>query len=156
MSMNSFHARQGGRARDEKPAKAPVERHGLLRADALLVQRGLAASRTTTVTLADGVWRGGLSGVAFGADVALVSRVTQGCQPVGPTRTITRCQANVVEALDGQPALPLLLQDLQIADLADHRSAAPSCAPRWPVWSTPPTPRSTAAASSVPTCACAT
>jgi len=46
MSMNSFHARQGGRHRDEKPAKAPVERHGLLRADALLVHRGLAASRT--------------------------------------------------------------------------------------------------------------
>lgn len=46
MSMNSFHARQGGRPRDEKTAKPPVERHGLLRADALLVQRGLAASRT--------------------------------------------------------------------------------------------------------------
>lgn len=46
MSMNSFHARQGAAHRAEKPAKAPVERHGLLRADALLVQRGLAASRT--------------------------------------------------------------------------------------------------------------
>ncbi|MBS4019388.1 MAG: TlyA family RNA methyltransferase [Dechloromonas sp.] len=46
MSMNSFHARQGGRPRDEKPVKTPVDRHGLLRADALLVQRGLAASRT--------------------------------------------------------------------------------------------------------------
>ncbi len=50
MSMNSFHARQGGRPQlakaDEKPVKTPVERHGLLRADALLVQRGVAASRT--------------------------------------------------------------------------------------------------------------
>lgn len=50
MSMNSFHARQGGRPQlakaDEKPLKTPVNRHGLLRADALLVQRGLAASRT--------------------------------------------------------------------------------------------------------------
>ena len=50
MSMNSFHARQGARPQltkvDEKPAKTPVDRHGLLRADALLVQRGLAASRT--------------------------------------------------------------------------------------------------------------
>ena len=46
MSMNSFHARQGGRQRDEKPVKTPVDRHGLLRADTLLVQRGLAASRT--------------------------------------------------------------------------------------------------------------
>lgn len=86
---------------------------------------GLAASRTGTVTVADGVWRGGLSGVAFGEDVALVSRVTQGCQPVGPTRTITRGDANRIEQLDGQPALPLLLQDLAIADLADHRAAVP-------------------------------
>ena len=50
MSMNSFHARQGGRPQlakaDEKPVKTPVERHGLLRADTLLAQRGLAASRT--------------------------------------------------------------------------------------------------------------
>ena len=46
MSMNSFHARQGGRARDPKADKKPVERHGLMRADALLVQQGLAASRT--------------------------------------------------------------------------------------------------------------
>ena len=50
MSMNSFHARQGGRPQlakaDEKPVKTPVERHGLLRVDTLLVQRGLAASRT--------------------------------------------------------------------------------------------------------------
>ena len=84
---------------------------------------GLAASRTATVTVADGVWRGGLSGVAFTREVALLSRVTQGCQPVGPTRTITRAQANVVEALDGEPALPLLLQDLGLADLADHRAA---------------------------------
>lgn len=84
---------------------------------------GLAASRTATVTVADGVWQGGLSGVAFTREVALISRVTQGCQPVGPTRTITRAQANVVEALDGEPALPQLLQDLGLADLADHRAA---------------------------------
>lgn len=46
MSMNSFHARQSGRPRDDKPARPAVDRGGLLRADALLVQRGLAASRT--------------------------------------------------------------------------------------------------------------
>jgi small ligand-binding sensory domain FIST len=86
---------------------------------------GLAASRTATLTVADGIWRGGLSGVAFAPEVGLVSRVTQGCQPVGPTRTITRCEGNVVVELDGQSALPLLLQDLQIADLVDHRTAVP-------------------------------
>lgn len=86
---------------------------------------GLASSRSGVVTLADGVWRGGLSGVAFARDLALVSRVTQGCQPAGPTRTITRCQANLVEQLDGQPALPMLLRDLGLDDLNDHRTALP-------------------------------
>jgi small ligand-binding sensory domain FIST len=86
---------------------------------------GLAASRAATVTVADGIWHGGLSGVAFAQAVGLVSRVTQGCQPIGPTRTITRCEGNLVLALDGQGALPLLLQDLQITDLADHRTALP-------------------------------
>ena len=52
MSMNAFHARQG-RPRDAKPAKNPVDRGGLLRADALLVQRGLAASRTQAQRLID-------------------------------------------------------------------------------------------------------
>lgn len=44
--MNAFHARQSGRSLTEKPARMPIDRHGLLRVDALLVQRGLAASRT--------------------------------------------------------------------------------------------------------------
>ena len=48
---------------------------------------GLASSRGEAMHLADGVWRGGLSGVAFARDVALVSRVTQGCQPLGPVHT---------------------------------------------------------------------
>jgi small ligand-binding sensory domain FIST len=86
---------------------------------------GLAASRTGTVHLADGVWQGGLSGVAFSADVALVSRVTQGCQPVGPARTVTACERNIAVELDGAPAMDALLADLGVADLADPRQALP-------------------------------
>ena len=86
---------------------------------------GLASSRTGTVHLADGVWRGGLSGVAFTADVALVSRVTQGCQPVGPTRTVTRAERNIVVELDGRPALRCLFEDLGIAAGSDPRAALP-------------------------------
>lgn len=86
---------------------------------------GLAASRAGTLTVADGIRRGGLSGVAFTDRVALLSRVTQGSQPVGPTRTITRGEVNRVIELDGQPALPLLLRDLGLADLSDHRAALP-------------------------------
>lgn len=86
---------------------------------------GLAASRTGTVHVADGAWRGGLSGVAFGPDVAMVSRVTQGCQPVGPVRTVTACERNIAVELDGAPAMDALLADLGVAGLADPRQALP-------------------------------
>ncbi len=76
---------------------------------------GLAASRSRNLHIADGVWQGGLSGVAFTREVALVSRVTQGCQPVGPTRRVTAAERQVVLELDGQPALPCLLADLGLA-----------------------------------------
>ena len=76
---------------------------------------GLSASRTVACQIADGVLQGGLSGVAFGRDVSLLSRVTQGCQPIGPLRQITACERNVVTALDGEPALACLLRDAGIS-----------------------------------------
>ncbi len=86
---------------------------------------GVASSRTGAVQLADGVWRGGLSGVGFTADVAMVSRVTQGSQPIGPVRRVTGAEGHVVHELDGKPALPLLLLDLGLADLDHPREAMP-------------------------------
>jgi small ligand-binding sensory domain FIST len=84
---------------------------------------GLVASRSVQVQFAQsaqgqgaagGVLTGGLSGVAFGPGVPLISRVTQGCQPVSPERVITACDGHVVLELDGQPALQTLLTDLGV------------------------------------------
>ena len=92
---------------------------------------GLASSRSKTVQFAlsgygnvkgqgaaGGVFTGGLSGVAFARDVtggmALMSRVTQGCQPVSNNHEITACESNVVTGLDGKPALEVMLADLNI------------------------------------------
>ena len=77
---------------------------------------GLASARSGAhaLHLADGVFRGGLSGVAFTADVSLVSRVTQGCQPLAPARRITQCERNLVLQLDGEPALDVLVRDLAL------------------------------------------
>ena len=85
---------------------------------------GLASARTQALHIADGVFDGGLSGVAFSREVALVSRVTQGCQPVGPARRITQGERNVVAQLDGEPALDCLLRDLKI-DGDEPREALP-------------------------------
>jgi len=89
---------------------------------------GLASSRGEAVQFAvggdgnmqghgkaGGVFRGGLSGVAFAQGVSLLSRVTQGCQPVSAARTITSADGNLVTELDGEPALDVLLEDLQIS-----------------------------------------
>jgi small ligand-binding sensory domain FIST len=86
---------------------------------------GLVSSRGRPVHLADGVWQGGLSGVAFTHDVALVSRVTQGCQPVGPARRVTASDRHVLLELDGRPALPCLLEDLGLPATIDLRAALP-------------------------------
>ncbi|MEJ5989553.1 FIST N-terminal domain-containing protein [Ramlibacter sp. PS3R-8] len=88
---------------------------------------GLASSRSDVVQFAvggngnlqghgkaSGVFRGGLSGVAFGEGVQIVSRVTQGCQPIGAARRITGADGNLVVELDGKPALDVLLDDLEI------------------------------------------
>jgi small ligand-binding sensory domain FIST len=62
-----------------------------------------------------GVFSGGLSGVVFGEGVRLVSRVTQGCQPVSPEREITEADGNLLLKLDGEPALDVLMADLQVS-----------------------------------------
>ena len=86
---------------------------------------GLASSRQVGQHVADGVWQGGLSGVGFTREVALISRVTQGCQPAGPTREITACERNIVTELDGEPALRCLLRDLGLPGLDDPHAALP-------------------------------
>nr|MCU0956815.1 FIST C-terminal domain-containing protein [Hydrogenophaga sp.] len=63
---------------------------------------------------AGGVFHGGLSGVAFGPGVGIVSRVTQGAQPVAPAFIVTAADGNLVLALDEQPALERVLDTLDI------------------------------------------
>jgi small ligand-binding sensory domain FIST len=97
---------------------------------------GLTASRSASVQFAvggngniaghgaaSGVFDGGLSGVAFGAGVVLVSRVTQGCQPVGALHAVTAAQENVVLELDGEPALDVLLDTLDVTLEGDPQPA---------------------------------
>jgi small ligand-binding sensory domain FIST len=88
---------------------------------------GLSASRSQAVQFAvagngnisgqgaaSGVFSGGLSGVAFGDGVSLVSRVTQGCLPVAKAHQVTAADNHVVFELDGEPALEVLLRELNV------------------------------------------
>ena len=62
-----------------------------------------------------GVFRGGLSGVAFARGVQVVSRVTQGCKPVAPEHVVTAADGNLLLELDHMPALQVLLSDLKVS-----------------------------------------
>jgi len=63
---------------------------------------------------AAGVFEGGMSGVAFGADVQLLTRVTQGVKALAPSHRVDRADGNVVLTLDGRDALDVLQEDLGI------------------------------------------
>ncbi len=89
---------------------------------------GLASSRSEVVQFAlsgngtvkghgaaGGVFSGGLSGVAFAQGAALMSRVTQGCQPISGEHEITACDGNVITGLDGRSALDVMLGDLGVS-----------------------------------------
>ncbi len=95
---------------------------GLPSARGAAVQFALASGAQGEANSA--VFRGGLSGVAFDDSVPLLSRLTQGAQPVAAPHTVTASDAHVVIALDGEPALEVLLRERQI-DLSEPAQAVP-------------------------------
>jgi small ligand-binding sensory domain FIST len=122
----------------ETPDLAELIAEMAARTDTGYLFGGLASSRSRTVQFAaggngnirgqgaaGGVFSGGLSGVAFGEGVHLISRVTQGCQPIGRERTITAADGNVILEIDREPALDLLLSELDIS-LDAPQSAMPA------------------------------
>ncbi len=83
---------------------------------------GLSSARNQPLLFADDVMLGGVSGVAFGPQVPVLSRVTQGCQPIGPKRAIGRAEGNYLVTLDGERALDCAMEDLGLpADIPDDQ-----------------------------------
>ena len=74
---------------------------------------GLSSARSDAVQVANDVVSGGLSGVVLASDVAVSTRLTQGCSPLPPPGAqspggryrVTACDDNVIASLDGRPAL---------------------------------------------------
>ena len=112
----------------ETPDLAELINEMSLRTDSGYLFGGLSASRGPSVQFAvagngnisghgaaGGVFSGGLSGVAFGEGVGLVSRVTQGCLPLARAHQVTACTRNMVSELDGEPALDVMLRELNVS-----------------------------------------
>ena len=73
---------------------------------------GLSSSRGAFDQVAGGIARGGISGVLFQPGLTVITGLSQGCSPIGPVRTITGAQQNVVFEIEGRPALDVLKEDI--------------------------------------------
>jgi small ligand-binding sensory domain FIST len=83
-----------------------------LRTSANFLVGGLASARGDAATVGNGVSRSGLSGVLFSDRVRLITRLTQGCTPIGPHHRITEAQRNILIRLDGEQAIDVLKRDI--------------------------------------------
>lgn len=74
---------------------------------------GLTASRGQFTQLAGEVDEGVLSGVMMSLhEVPVQLGLTQGCSPIGPPRTVTGAEDNILFSIDGRPALDVLKEDI--------------------------------------------
>jgi small ligand-binding sensory domain FIST len=71
---------------------------------------GVSSSRSRTVQIANEVLSGGLSGAVLGEEVAVATRLTQGCTPYPGRFRVTEGEDNLIARLDGRPALEVLLE----------------------------------------------
>lgn len=98
---------------DARNAEVPDIIEGLAaRMQSGFVTGGITSSRFQSQQVADDVVHGGLSGVMFGAQVPVMTRLTQGVTPIAAPHQVTASQENILISLDGRPALDVLNEDV--------------------------------------------
>jgi len=82
---------------------------------------GLSSSRGASCQIANEVLEGGLSGLLLSSSVAVATRLTQGCTPLGAgsghgaaanRHVVTEGERNIIVSLDGRPALDVFKEDI--------------------------------------------
>ena len=90
----------------------------------LFLLGGIGSSRGDCLQIANQVVSGGVSGTFFSPNVAVVTRLSQGCSPIGPTRTVTAGTRNIIQELDGRRALDVFKEDIGEVLARDLRRVA--------------------------------
>jgi small ligand-binding sensory domain FIST len=82
---------------------------------------GMQNPGDTRLSLNDEIFNSGLVGIAFCGNVEIDCVVSQGCRPVGETFVVTKCHQNVIEQLDGKPALAAIEEMVQLLPIHDRQ-----------------------------------
>ena len=96
---------------DPRNAQIPAIIAPLAAQHARYLVGGLTSSRGAHSQIAGKVAEGGVSGVLLDMKVPVAVGLTQGCRPIGPPHKIGKAAGNIIEDLDGEPALTVLLRE---------------------------------------------
>ncbi|NBC34328.1 MAG: histidine kinase [Alphaproteobacteria bacterium] len=97
---------------DPRDPTLPLALHGLGEETGAYLVGGLASSRSGYRLVCGDMAEGGVCGVLFGPDVPVMTGLSQGCTPIGPTRTVTGVRGEMIETIDGRPALEVFKEDI--------------------------------------------
>lgn len=86
---------------------------------------GAMQQRRTWTFLDEHVYDEGGVALALSGPVALVPMVSQGCEPVGESWTVTKVERNTILEISNRPALDVLLDTARSLDAAADREALP-------------------------------
>lgn len=79
----------------------------------LFLVGGLASARNQILHFAgEQVQQGPYSGLWLDPQLGITTGLSQGCQPIGPVRTVDAAKGPVIEQIDGRPALDVLKEDV--------------------------------------------
>ncbi len=73
--------------------------------------------------LGEQAYRGGAVGVALAGDIVVDTVVAQGCRPIGEPMRVTEADRNILEALDGKPAMEALQETFAALEERDRALA---------------------------------
>lgn len=73
---------------------------------------GIASAEKSPLQVADRATDSAISGVLFGAQVAISTGLSQGCSLIGSRHRISAGQRNVIETIDERPALDVFKEDI--------------------------------------------
>ncbi len=73
---------------------------------------GIASADKLPVQIADKAVSGGLSGVLFSGNITVNTGLSQGCSLIGDRHQIDAGQRNIIESIDGQPALDVFKEEI--------------------------------------------